>query len=122
MKAFQRLESIVILAALLVVYHELDFSWVWFAAFLFVPDISMIGYLFNPRVGAIVYNLGHSYFSPITLLAISWTIYHPYKLENVGMMFALIWASHIAMDRTLGFGLKLPTGFKDTHLGKIGEM
>jgi hypothetical protein len=25
------------------------------------------------------------------------------------------------MDRSLGYGLKLPTDFKDTHLGRIGR-
>jgi len=25
------------------------------------------------------------------------------------------------MDRSLGYGLKLPTAFKDTHLGRIGR-
>jgi hypothetical protein len=29
---------------------------------------------------------------------------------------ALIWIAHIAFDRLLGFGLKYPTQFKDTHL------
>jgi hypothetical protein len=30
---------------------------------------------------------------------------------------ALIWLTHIAVDRAAGYGFKLPTGFKDTHLG-----
>jgi hypothetical protein len=25
------------------------------------------------------------------------------------------------MDRALGYGLKLPTSFQDTHLGRIGR-
>jgi hypothetical protein len=25
------------------------------------------------------------------------------------------------MDRSLGYGLKLPTDFRDTHLGRIGR-
>jgi hypothetical protein len=29
---------------------------------------------------------------------------------------ALIWLAHIGMDRTIGYGLKYPTAFKDTHL------
>jgi hypothetical protein len=32
---------------------------------------------------------------------------------------ALIWLAHIGMDRALGFGLKYPTGFRDTHLGRV---
>ncbi len=32
-----------------------------------------------------------------------------------------LWALHIGADRALGFGLKLPSGFADTHLGRIGR-
>jgi len=30
---------------------------------------------------------------------------------------ALIWTAHIGLDRAMGYGLKLPDGFKRTHLG-----
>ena len=30
----------------------------------------------------------------------------------------LIWIAHIGFDRALGYGLKYPTGFGDTHLGR----
>ena len=36
-------------------------------------------------------------------------------------VMALIWAAHIGFDRMLGYGLKYPTGFGDTHLGAIGR-
>lgn len=29
---------------------------------------------------------------------------------------ALIWFAHVGMDRMLGYGLKYPSAFKDTHL------
>ena len=29
--------------------------------------------------------------------------------------------AHVGMDRALGYGLKLPTDFRDTHLGQIGR-
>jgi hypothetical protein len=32
------------------------------------------------------------------------------------LLLALIWIGHIELDRMLGFGLKYPTRFKDTHL------
>ena len=32
---------------------------------------------------------------------------------------ALIWLAHIGMDRLLGYGLKYPTAFKDTHLQRV---
>ena len=32
---------------------------------------------------------------------------------------ALVWFAHIGADRMLGYGLKYPTGFGDTHLGRV---
>jgi hypothetical protein len=32
------------------------------------------------------------------------------------LALSLIWIAHIGFDRMLGFGLKYPTVFKDTHL------
>ncbi|HYI15926.1 MAG TPA: DUF4260 family protein, partial [Thermomicrobiales bacterium] len=32
---------------------------------------------------------------------------------------ALIWAAHIGMDRSIGYGLKYPGAFKDTHLSRV---
>ena len=32
------------------------------------------------------------------------------------LLLSLIWTAHIGFDRLLGFGLKYPARFKDTHL------
>ena len=32
---------------------------------------------------------------------------------------ALVWLAHIGLDRFFGYGLKYPTGFKDTHLQRV---
>lgn len=111
---FQRIESAVIFVFLLIIYFLLNFNWLIFILFLFVPDVSMTGYLKDKKTGAFVYSLGHSYFSPILFLCISFFL----GFES-GVMFSIIWAAHIALDRALGFGLKSEKGFKDTHLGKI---
>jgi hypothetical protein len=34
---------------------------------------------------------------------------------------ALVWFAHIGLDRMLGYGLKHPSGFRETHLGRIGR-
>ena len=39
-------------------------SWIWFFALFLLPDLSMIGYLLGPRVGAVTYNVGHLYAWP----------------------------------------------------------
>lgn len=74
----------------------------------------MLGYLKDKKIGAIIYNLGHSYSSPIILFGFS--IIFDYGLSSI---VSIIWAIHIAADRALGFGLKYPTGFKDTHIQKV---
>ena len=39
--------------------------------------------------------------------------------SDIVVQVALIWLAHIGMDRTLGFGLKYPTVFEDTHLQHV---
>ena len=38
---------------------QLDFAWWVFPACILLPDISMIGYAINPKVGAQIYNFIH---------------------------------------------------------------
>lgn len=76
----------------------------------------MLGYLGNPRFGALAYNIGHTYLAPATLAAVGWAAGPPLLLS-----LALIWTAHISLDRMLGFGLKYPTSFGDTHLGRTGR-
>lgn len=97
-----------------VIYGQNGGSWLLFAALLLVPDIVMLGYLAGPRMGAAVYNLGHSYSGPLTLAAIGAA-----TDTQITLLIALIWGAHIGMDRALGYGLKYASGFKDTHLGRV---
>jgi Domain of unknown function (DUF4260) len=79
-------------------------------------DLSMVGYLGGPRLGSITYNAAHNLVLPVVLLGLgSWT--------DTGWMVLASGVSltHIGLDRALGFGLKLPTDFRDTHLGRIGK-
>ena len=92
------------------------FGWLPLILLVLLPDIFMIGYAKNSRFGAHLYNLGHTYLTPIALLAIWFLSSRP----NVVLMAALIWIIHIAFDRSLGYGLKFETDFKHTHLGQIG--
>ena len=110
-----RLEALAVLVAAVVAYAHLHFSWLLFAVLLLAPDLAMLGYLAGPRVGAICYNMVHTYIGPLVLLALS-------TLHPALQPFALIWATHIALDRALGYGLKYATGFNDTHLGRTGRV
>ena len=109
-----RLEELALLAAAIVLYQHLHFSWVLFAILFFAPDLFMVGFLANVRLGAALYNLGHFLFLPIALFAIGWMLPNP-----TASAIALIWIAHITLDRLLGYGLKYPTHFKDTHFQHI---
>lgn len=76
----------------------------------------MLGYLAGPSVGAVTYNALHILIAPLVLLLAGALLAGP-----ITTAVALIWIAHIAIDRALGYGLKLPTGFQDTHLGRIGR-
>jgi hypothetical protein len=83
---------------------------------LLAPDLSMLGYLAGPRVGALTYNLIHNWALPVGLALLAIAIGQLWPL-----LAATAVAAHVGWDRALGYGLKLPTGFKDTHLGRIGR-
>jgi hypothetical protein len=109
-----RLEGLTVLLGAITLFAHQGGNWLIFALLLFSPDVSMIGYVFNPRVGSITYDIVHFYALPAVLLAVSVAANF-----SVGIQLALIWFAHIGMDRTCGYGLKYPTEFKDTHLGRI---
>lgn len=109
-----RLEGAIILAAALFAYYQLGFSWLVFVLLLLWPDLAVVFYAVDKRIGSIVYNLFHTLTFPIILIAISVMLSWP-----VGLQFALIWLAHIGMDRTAGYGLKYPDDFKETHLNRI---
>jgi hypothetical protein len=83
---------------------------------LLAPDLGMLGYLGGSRVGAAVYDLFHTYVPPAVLGIVGVVAESPLTYS-----IALIWFAHIGMDRLLGYGLKYPTAFRDTHLGSIGR-
>ena len=106
-----RLESAALLAVSVLLYWKIGGNWFAFAVLLLVPDASMVGDMRGDRIGATVYNLVHLYLWPSILAVIGILM-----SNEVTLSLALIWFSHISMDRTLGYGLKLPGGFKHTHL------
>ena len=97
-----------------VAYFALGGHWLLFVLLLFVPDVFMVGYLFGKKLGAYVYNLFHSYPLPAALLAFGFFVGQP-----LAASVALIWFTHIGMDRMIGYGLKYRGNFKDTHLNRL---
>ena len=59
MKNLLKLEELFMFGLALFLFSKLDYGWGWYALLFFAPDLSMIGYLANPRFGAWTYNLIH---------------------------------------------------------------
>jgi len=112
----QRLEGGVLLGLSLLLYWKASGSWLLFIVLILAPDLFMLGYLGGPRLGGAVYNLGHTWLLPGILGAVGIL-----GSAALAIDIALIWFGHIGVDRLLGYGLKLPTAFQDTHLGRIGR-
>lgn len=110
-----RLEWVAVAAASAVAYRWLGGGWVLFALLVLAPDLSMLGYLGGPRAGAAFYNAFHTLLGPALLALLG------LALGMAALQVAAVWLFHIAVDRALGYGLKLPGGFRDTHLGRIGR-
>jgi ABC-type phosphate/phosphonate transport system permease subunit len=55
-----RLEGLGVLILALLANSKWGIDWRNFALFFFAPDLSMLGYFAGPRIGAVLYNLGHS--------------------------------------------------------------
>ncbi|QYK39802.1 MAG: DUF4260 domain-containing protein [Paracoccaceae bacterium] len=119
--AWQRIEGGLVFAAAILIAALTgsvgrDLPWWQAIALFFAPDVAFAAYLGGPRIGTTVYNLLHLY---------GWGL----LLAGFGVAFAagplvfagLLWLAHVGFDRMLGYGLKEPTGFQDTHLGRIGR-
>ena len=109
-----RVEGLPVALAATGAYVYLGGPWWLFLVLLLAPDLSMVGYLANARTGSVTYNTVHNYLLPGALLA-----YGLLAGAETAALVALIWIAHIGMDRLLGYGLKYPTEFKDTHLGHV---
>ncbi len=109
-----RAEGVTLLAAAIVFYARGESSWWLFALLFFTPDLSMVGYVAGPRTGAMVYNACHS--SAVALSAVAAGAVADWSLVTA---VGLVWLAHIGFDRVLGYGLKYPEGFKETHLQRV---
>lgn len=107
-------EGLVVFIGSILLYADQGYSGWVFVLLLLSFDLSMVGYLVNPRLGSWGYNLAHTYISPAVLLAVAWALDAP-----LGLQIALIWTAHIGMDRLVGYGLKYATSFKETHLERV---
>src|SRR5699024_6462623 len=117
---WQRAENALIAAGIVVTMIASGQPWWLLLAAFLVFDLSALGYLAGRRVGAVSYNLVHNYTAPAALM----TGWAGLRLGGIDagwlVLLAACWGFHVAIDRALGYGLKLGP-FTRTHLGDIGK-
>lgn len=116
MKLILKLEEVAM--AIISIYflsiYNLGLSfWIWLILF-FTPDIGMLGYTLNTRIGAITYNLFHHKALALLIAAMGF-----YLHNNIVTAIGILLFAHASFDRILGYGLKYPDNFKNTHLGNL---
>ncbi|MGO1193672.1 MAG: DUF4260 family protein [Nesterenkonia sp.] len=118
--AWQRGENAVIAVGVVVTVIALEQPWWVLPAAFLAFDLSALGYVVNQRAGAFCYNLVHNYTAP-ALLVTAWAVLQLGGTEASWLvLLACCWGFHVAVDRALGYGLKLGS-FQHTHLGPIGR-
>ena len=116
MKNLLKLEELSLLVLGVFMFGLLGYQWWWFPVLLLTPDLGMLGYIINNKIGALLYNLFHH-----RGVAIALYFFGMYFSFPVIQLIGVIVFSHAAMDRVFGYGLKYNKGFKFTHLGEIGN-
>lgn len=116
MKNILNLEEFGQLLLSIYLFSQMDYAWWVYPALILLPDLSMLGYLFNSEIGAWLYNVGHHKLLAILFLAIGFILPLPWMALTGVILFG-----HSAMDRIFGYGLKYSDDFKNTHLGWIGK-
>jgi hypothetical protein len=116
MQLLLKLEELAEFLLGVIIFNHLNFAWWYFPLLLLTPDIGMLGYLLNPKIGAWTYNIFHHKAVAIMILLFG------FFENNQGVMLAgTILFSHAAFDRIMGYGLKYDDNFKHTHLGIVGK-
>jgi len=115
-RAWLRLEGLAVLVAGIAIFVAAGGPWPLLVPLVLLVDLSMAGYLAGPRPGAALYNLAHNQVIPLVLLGGG-------LLAGVDVLVTggAVLLAHSGMDRLAGYGLKYPTAFRDTHLGRIGR-
>ncbi|KAF2334479.1 DUF4260 domain-containing protein [Flavobacterium daemonense] len=116
MKTILKLEEIALFILGIFLFNRLEYQWWWFLVLILTPDLSMIGYAFGNKAGALLYNIFHHKGVAVLIYLLGYY----FNIESI-QLAGIILFSHSAMDRIFGYGLKYEKGFKYTHLGEIGK-
>lgn len=114
MKSLIKLEELMMFLLSIYLFSFLDYAWWVYLALILIPDIGMLGYLINTKIGASTYNLLHHKGVAILVgFAGFWWMMPDLQLAGI------ILFGHASMDRIFGYGLKYSDNFKQTHLGNL---
>ena len=116
MKNILKFEELGMFALSIFLFTMLGYPWWLYILLILTPDISMLGYLINPKVGSVTYNLLHHKGAAV-LVYLSGV----YMYNSILIIVGIILFGHSSLDRVLGYGLKFGDSFKHTHLGFLGE-
>jgi hypothetical protein len=115
-RTWLRLEGLAAFAAASAIFGATGGNWLFIIPLLLLPDVSAAGYLAGPRVGAFTYNAIHNWVPGLAVLALG-----AWLGVTGGRAGRAVLVAHVGMDRAVGYGLKLPSSFHDTHLGRMGR-
>lgn len=116
MKTILKIEELALFLLGIYLFSKTSYSWWVFPALLLTPDIGMLGYLINSKIGAFTYNIFHH--KGIAVGVLIFGLF--FEMEWVTLVGIILFA-HSAFDRMLGYGLKHTDSFANTHLGRIGK-
>jgi hypothetical protein len=111
-----KLEEVGFFILTIYLFSLLKYPWWLFPLVLFLPDVSILGYMASDITGAYIYNLLHHRGIAVIVYLAGILMVQP-----VMALVGLVIFAHSSLDRIFGYGMKHTSGFKDTHLGKIGK-
>ena len=112
-RAYALLTALLVVA---IVAETIAHGFVWqLPVFAVAPDFALLlGIAPGPEKGRLhpravpVYNLVHRFWGPVALAALAVGL----DLGAAWVIAALAWGAHVALDRTVGYGLRTPDGFQ----------
>lgn len=114
MNILLKLEYLALFLLSIVIFYTTDYVWWLYLVLFLIPDVGMIGYMINTKVGALTYNLTHHYSVAVMCLMSGLLLTAP-----VMTLAGSILLGHSAFDRLVGYGLKYSDSFKHTHLKNL---
>ena len=111
-----RAEGLAALVASVAAYSLTGRGWSLFLMAFLIPDLGLLGYFKDRRVGAWAYNITHN-----TILPLAWglCLWRQAGPAHPDLWMPAMWLAHVGWDRMIGYGLKYHPDFKTTHLQKI---